>query len=118
MVTWEALADGGWGWVEDGDTGERYECGPLTPEGQTSDEVRARAAIDESARRGEIVYLPWSEAAEEAIRGECDDAVDAIGLDDDRLYVDAWGVTEEGRDWRVRLTAKDGAVYGGGDVWL
>jgi len=109
MVTWEALFDGGWGWVQDSETGERYERGPLTPDDLTRDDLRVLAAIDQSARRGEIVYLPWSEAAEEAIRGECEDAADAIGLDDLRPYVDAWGVTEEGRSWRVRLTWGAGA---------
>lgn len=109
MVGWAAMVDGGWGWVDDCDGQEaRYQRGPLTPDDLTRDDLRVLAAIDQSARRGEIVYLPWSEAAEEAIRGECEDAADAIGLDDLRPYVDAWGVTDEGRSWRVRLTWEGG----------
>ncbi len=55
MVGWAAMVDGGWGWVDDCDTGERYERGPLTPDDLTRDDWRVLAAIDQSARSGEIV---------------------------------------------------------------
>lgn len=110
MVGWAAMFDGGWGWVDDCDGQEaRYQRGPLTPDDLTRDDLRVLAAIDQSAKRGEIVYLPWSDATDETLRAECDDHAEATDLDTGERYMDAWGVDEDGHDWRVRLTAMGGA---------
>lgn len=57
------------------------------------------AAIARSISHTEIVWLDWSAAAQDALRGECEDSVDASDT-----VQEFWGADGDGAEWRVHLT--------------
>lgn len=62
-------------------------------------------AIARSVSHNEIVTIPYSTEAADALWAECDDHVDARAS---YGVVEYWGTTDDGDEWRVHL--RDEAV--------
>lgn len=59
--------------------------------------MTAEQAIDRSASHTETVYLSYDAALAEDLLVECDENNDTL------LFVEFWGTTEDGNEWRVHL---------------